>query len=95
MADIIAILCPLPNVPEGNGNKPCRQIQDCPMASMLRYIYYSIDIQIPRIHTLAVGIYGHNIKASQEYEGAAWAAYDIAYRQQACTVKNGEFILLL
>ena len=43
------------------------------------------------IHTLAVGIYGHNIKASQEYEGAAWAAYNIAYRQQAAATGHRQW----
>ena len=60
MADVVAVLWPLPNVPEGTSSKPRRQIQDI---NLWLQCYYSDGIQIPRIHTPAVSIYGHNIKS--------------------------------
>ena len=31
------------------------------------------------------------LKASQEYEGTAWAAYDVAYRQQAASTGHKQW----
>ena len=84
MADVVAVLWPLPNVPEGTSSKPRRQIQDINLwlqcfATFITVMASKFPEYTPQLLAYMVTI----LKASQEYEGAAWAAYDVAYRQQA------------
>ena len=80
MADIVTVLWPLPNVPESTSSKIRQQIQDINLSiGFITVMASKFPEYIPQLLAYMVTIF----KASQEYKGAAWAAYDVAYCQQA------------
>ena len=72
MADIVAVLWPLPNIPEGISSKRRRQIQDINLwlqcfATFITVMASKFPEYTPQLLVYMVTI----LKASQEYEGAA------------------------
>ena len=92
MAEIVPVLWPLPKVSEGRGNRPKQQVQDINIwlqcfATFMTVMASKFPEHTPQLLAYMVTI----LKASQEYEGTAWAAYDVAYRQQAASTGHKQW----
>ena len=71
---------------EGTTNKSCRQIQDINVWLQCFATYITVMAsKFPKYTPQLLACMVIILKASQEHEGTAWAAYDVTYRQQAAS----------
>ena len=71
---------------EGTTNKSRWQIQDINVWLQCFATYITVmALKFPEYTPQLLAYMVTILKASQEYEGTTWAAYNVAYRQQAAS----------